>query len=239
MFCVCVGRAGLPRVMLVSSERLLCLCTVGMRVRCSGSITRDTGVDCLSLYHFDWSTPHDRLARRVIRERARAHPEIKYLLQWTTPKEGAFTDRGQLSTQATLPARDESCSSFYKGGRQQRAVQCFAISDAPQKNASLGAPFLYALRLGREIVVGPSHSDLLRSEAKGLPRFKQTQKGAQRGRLRSVAAPVGRSSPNDEWEDADLRVALAAPSAEPPQRRNSAQIVAPFRKAPYAIGQAR
>jgi hypothetical protein len=57
MFCVCVGRAGLPRVMLVSSERLLCLCTVGMRVKCSGSITRDTGVDCLSLYHFDWNTP--------------------------------------------------------------------------------------------------------------------------------------------------------------------------------------
>jgi len=28
---------------------------------------------------------HDRLARRVIRERAHAHPEIKYLLQWTTP----------------------------------------------------------------------------------------------------------------------------------------------------------
>jgi hypothetical protein len=57
MFCVCVGRAGLPSVMLVSSERLLCLCTVGMRVKCSGSITRDTGVDCLSLYHFDWNTP--------------------------------------------------------------------------------------------------------------------------------------------------------------------------------------
>ena len=57
MFCVCVGRAGLPSVMLVYGERLLCLCIVGMRVRCSGSITRDTGVDCLSLYHFDWSTP--------------------------------------------------------------------------------------------------------------------------------------------------------------------------------------
>jgi hypothetical protein len=28
-----------------------------MRVKCSGSITRDTGVDCLSLYHFDWNTP--------------------------------------------------------------------------------------------------------------------------------------------------------------------------------------
>jgi hypothetical protein len=53
MFCVCVGRAGLPSVMLVYGERLLCLCIVGMRVRCSGSITRDTGVDCLSLYHFD------------------------------------------------------------------------------------------------------------------------------------------------------------------------------------------
>jgi len=214
------------------SPRLRSLCFAAQRhVNPWGLVGRD--FRCFA------AAQHDRLARRVIRERARAHPEIKYLLQWTTPKESAFTDRGQLSTQATLPARDESCSSFYKGGRQQRAVQRFAISDAPQKNASLGAPFLYALRLGREIVVGPSHSDLLRSEAKGLPRFKQTQKGAQRGRLRSVAAPVGRSSPNDEWEDADLRVALAAPSAEPPQRRNSAQIVAPFRKAPYAIGQAR
>ena len=29
-----------------------------MRARCSDSITRDTGVDCLSLYHFDWNTPH-------------------------------------------------------------------------------------------------------------------------------------------------------------------------------------
>ena len=67
MFCVCVGRAGLPSVMLVSSKRLLCLCTVGMRVRCSGSITRDTGVDCLSLYHFDWSTP---LAACTVGDRA-------------------------------------------------------------------------------------------------------------------------------------------------------------------------
>ena len=54
MFCVCVGRAGLPSV---RSGRLLCLCTVGTRVRCSGSDTRDTSVDCLNLYHFDWSTP--------------------------------------------------------------------------------------------------------------------------------------------------------------------------------------
>jgi hypothetical protein len=38
--------------MLVSSERLLCLCTVGMRARCSGSFTQNTGVACLSLYHF-------------------------------------------------------------------------------------------------------------------------------------------------------------------------------------------
>jgi len=30
-----------------------------MRVRCSGSDTRDTGVDCLNLYHLDWITPHD------------------------------------------------------------------------------------------------------------------------------------------------------------------------------------
>jgi len=30
--------------------------------------------------------PYDRLARRVIRERAHARPEIKYLLQWTTPE---------------------------------------------------------------------------------------------------------------------------------------------------------
>ena len=29
---------------------------------------------------------HDRLARWVIRERARARPEIKYLLYWTTPQ---------------------------------------------------------------------------------------------------------------------------------------------------------
>ena len=57
MFCVCVGRAGLPSMMLVSSERLLCLCTVGMHARCSGSVTRDTGVDYLNLYHLDWSTP--------------------------------------------------------------------------------------------------------------------------------------------------------------------------------------
>ena len=58
MFCVCVGRAGLPSVMLVYGGRLLCLCTVGMRARCSGSVTRDTGVDCLNLYHLDWSTPN-------------------------------------------------------------------------------------------------------------------------------------------------------------------------------------
>jgi len=57
MFCVCVGRAGLPSVMLVYGGRLLCLCTVGIRARCSGSDTRDTGVDYLNLYHLDWSTP--------------------------------------------------------------------------------------------------------------------------------------------------------------------------------------
>ncbi len=68
MFCVCVGRAGLPSVMLVSSKRLLCLCTVGMRVKCSGSNTRDTGVDCLSLYHFDWSTPMAEKTLRVYSE---------------------------------------------------------------------------------------------------------------------------------------------------------------------------
>jgi len=44
--------------MLVYGGRLLCLCTVGMRAGCSGSITRDTGVDYLNLYHLDWSTPH-------------------------------------------------------------------------------------------------------------------------------------------------------------------------------------
>ena len=68
MFCVCVGRAGLPSVMLVSSERLLCLCTVGMRVRCSGSDTRDTGVDCLNLYHLDWSTPADHMGDEKVVE---------------------------------------------------------------------------------------------------------------------------------------------------------------------------
>ena len=57
MFCVCVGRGGLPRVMLVYGGRLLCLCTAGMRARCSDSFTRNTGVACLSLYHFDWNTP--------------------------------------------------------------------------------------------------------------------------------------------------------------------------------------
>ena len=57
MFRVCVGRGGLPSVMLVSSGRLLCLCTAGMRARCSDSFTRNTGVACLSLYHFDWNTP--------------------------------------------------------------------------------------------------------------------------------------------------------------------------------------
>jgi hypothetical protein len=28
-----------------------------MRARCSDSFTRNTGVACLSLYHFDWNTP--------------------------------------------------------------------------------------------------------------------------------------------------------------------------------------
>jgi hypothetical protein len=44
-------------VMLVYGGRLLCLCTAGMRARCSDSFTRNTGVACLSLYHFDWNTP--------------------------------------------------------------------------------------------------------------------------------------------------------------------------------------
>ena len=43
--------------MLVYGGRLLCLCTAGMRARCSDSFTRNTDVACLSLYHFDWNTP--------------------------------------------------------------------------------------------------------------------------------------------------------------------------------------
>jgi len=73
MFCVCVGRTGLPSV---RSGRLLCLCTVGMRAGCSGSVAQNTSVDYLNLYHLDWNTPQ---------------------------KEGAFTNRGNaISGEAPL-----------------------------------------------------------------------------------------------------------------------------------------
>ncbi len=48
---------------------------------------------------------HDKLARRVIRERAHAHPEIKYLSYWTTPSFSITTDVvciNQRSLQPTL-----------------------------------------------------------------------------------------------------------------------------------------
>ncbi len=60
------------------SPRLRSLCFAAQRhVNPWGLVGRD--FRCFA------AAQHDRLARRVIRERARARPEIKYLLQWTTP----------------------------------------------------------------------------------------------------------------------------------------------------------
>ena len=61
-----------------------------MRVRCSGSDTRDTGVDCLSLYHLDWSTPENLVVHLLNHEHVAAESheaEVTHLrseLRWSS-----------------------------------------------------------------------------------------------------------------------------------------------------------
>ena len=114
MFCVCVGRAGLPSV---RSGRLLCLCTVGMHARCSGSIARDTGVDYLNLYHLDWNTPW------IWNLAARDYPDAAHIVDWYHAKQHLCAAAELLYPNQPEQAAawvDQHSAMLYEGQAKQR-----------------------------------------------------------------------------------------------------------------------